>query len=70
MMNEEKVSELMREVEVAFADVEADNPDAEPGWEWDVARAVVRHGLVEGNKEEQDEVLRRLGMLEDEEDLW
>jgi len=36
------VTELLEAIEVAFGDVAADFPEAESGWENDVARSVAR----------------------------
>lgn len=57
MYDETKVAELQREFAIAIADVEADMPDVECGFEVDLAMGVV--GIVGADAESAREFYRR-----------
>lgn len=57
---EEDVDALDDLVEQAFRDVEADFPDAECGWELDVARSTLAIAIADGaSRRAAREVMRR-----------
>lgn len=47
MDNDMMYDKICCAVDIAFADVEADFPDAECGWEVDIARGVIRDLILD-----------------------
>ena len=44
----EQLDKIQDLIDTAYADVEADFPDAECGWELDIARSVLSQAIAEG----------------------